>query len=222
MHKVIVALDFDSETEALALVDALNPELCRLKVGAVMFTRFGPPLVRLLVERGFGVFLDLKFHDIPATVAAATLAAAELGIWMLNVHASGGMPMLRAASNAMANFALGERPLLTAVTLLTSDNSGHDRRQEILQLAEDAKSAGLDGVVCSAHEARMIKSLCGEDFVIVSPGIRRQEDSCHDQSRIMTPQDARAEGCDYIVVGRPITRASEPLQVLQEFITKFG
>ena len=222
-NKIIVALDFENLDEAKKLVKQLDPNLCRLKVGKQMFTLFGPQWVRELVELDFDVFLDLKFHDIPNTVAKACAAAAKLGVWMVNVHASGGGEMMQAAMNSVLSF--GEkRPLLTAVTILTSMNSaeyanlGFTRNidDQVLHLAAMAKQSGLDGVVCSAKEAKRLSSHLGEAFKLVTPGIRPPGSDKGDQSRIMTPKQAIQEGASYLVIGRPITKAPDPLKVLCE------
>ncbi|NTS77948.1 orotidine-5'-phosphate decarboxylase [Catenovulum sp. SM1970] len=221
--KVIVALDFNQKQDALALVDKLSPNQCRLKVGKEMFTYFGPEFVRQLVEKGFDVFLDLKFHDIPATTAKACVAAAELGVWMVNVHASGGEVMMRTAQEALAKF--GEKkPLLIGVTVLTSmdqsDLNGlginNTPAEQVQALAKLAKDSGLDGVVCSAQEAELLKSQLGDDFKLVTPGIRPAGADVGDQKRIMTPEKAVASGSDYLVIGRPITQADNPADVLEQ------
>ncbi len=221
--KVVVALDFDNQTDALAFVDKIQPSDCRLKVGKEMFTYFGPEFVKALVVRGFDVFLDLKFHDIPNTVAKAVTAAAELGVWMVNVHASGGLAMMQKAKEALVPY--GEKaPLLIAVTVLTSmgedDLAGlgisKSPAEQVKHLAQLTKQAGLDGVVCSAQEAQSLKSLLGQDFQLVTPGIRPTGTSSDDQKRIVTPEQAVADGVDYLVIGRPITKAQDPHQVLQE------
>lgn len=220
---VVVALDFDDKAKALALVDQLDPAQCRLKVGKEMFTLFGPELVRDLVGRGFDVFLDLKFHDIPNTVAKAVAAAAELGVWMVNVHASGGSRMMRAAKEALAPYG-DKAPLLIAVTVLTSMTDSElaelgvdaDTAQEqVLRLAKLTQQAGLDGVVCSAKEAGLLKNTLGSDFKLVTPGIRPAGSDAGDQRRVLTPMDAIEAGSDFLVIGRPITQASDPLAVLK-------
>ncbi|EKE76687.1 orotidine-5'-phosphate decarboxylase [Gallaecimonas xiamenensis] len=220
---VVVALDFDDKAKALALVDQLDPAQCRLKVGKEMFTLFGPELVRDLVGRGFDVFLDLKFHDIPNTVAKAVVAAAELGVWMVNVHASGGSRMMRAAKEALAPYG-DKAPLLIAVTVLTSMTDSElaelgvdaDTAQEqVLRLAKLTQQAGLDGVVCSAKEAGLLKSTLGSDFKLVTPGIRPAGSDAGDQRRVLTPMDAIEAGSDFLVIGRPITQAGDPLAVLK-------
>jgi orotidine-5'-phosphate decarboxylase len=224
--RVIVALDFANPLEALALVDRLDPRQCGLKVGKELFVVAGPEPVRWMVERGFNVFLDLKFHDIPNTVASACAAAARLGVWMIDVHASGGRAMLRAAREAVDRAvapAGRAAPLLIAVTVLTSlDDAdlrevghGGTAAGEALQLARLAKASGLDGVVCSAHEAEALRSACGADFALVTPGIRPANADKDDQARVVTPEAALAQGADYLVIGRPITRAADPLAALR-------
>ncbi|WP_417446748.1 orotidine-5'-phosphate decarboxylase [Kangiella sp.] len=220
--KILVALDYDNQAQALELVDKLKPELCGLKVGKEMFTLFGPEFVKTLVNKGFKVFLDLKFHDIPNTVAKACKAAAELGVWMINVHASGGSKMMHAARQAIEEY--DNRPLLIAVTLLTSMDEvayseigfKRDLPEQVEHLASISKSAGLDGVVCSAWEAKRLKEQLGNDFKLVTPGIRPPGSDIGDQSRIMTPEQAVAAGSDYLVIGRPITKASDPLKALYD------
>lgn len=220
--KILVALDYDNQQEALELVDKLKPELCGLKVGKEMFTLFGPEFVKQLVGKGFKVFLDLKFHDIPNTVAKACKAAAELGVWMVNVHASGGSKMMHAARQAIEE--CDNRPLLIAVTLLTSMDEvayseigfKRDLPEQVEHLASISKSAGLDGVVCSAWEAKRLKEQLGQEFKLVTPGIRPPGSEIGDQSRIMTPEQAVAAGSDYLVIGRPITKASDPLKALYD------
>ncbi len=219
--KIIVALDFNSKPQCLALVSQLDSALCRLKIGKEMFTLFGPTLVEELQGLGFEVFLDLKFHDIPTTVKKAVAAAASLGVWMVNVHASGGQRMLEAAGEALAD--IQQPPKLIAVTVLTSMEA-EDLQQigintspkiHAENLAQLAKNSGLDGVVCSAQEASSIKTLCGSNFTCVTPGIRLSDASSDDQRRIMTPIKALESGSDYLVIGRPITQASDPLNALQ-------
>ena len=221
--KVIVALDFDNQADALAFVDKINPSDCRLKVGKEMFTYFGPEFVKLLVQRGFDVFLDLKFHDIPNTVAKAVTAAAHLGVWMVNVHASGGSKMMIKAKQALLPFA-DDAPLLIAVTVLTSMEQedltdlaiDKSPAEQVVHLAKLSQQAGLDGVVCSAHEAESLKTVLGQDFNLVTPGIRPNGSHADDQKRIMTPQKAVSLGADYLVIGRPITKAQDPTAVLTE------
>jgi len=220
--RVIVALDFPDAGGALALAKRLDPAACRLKVGKELFTAAGPGLVEELRKSGFGVFLDLKFHDIPTTVAAACVAAARLGVWMINVHALGGSAMMKAAAEAFPTGA--SRPRIVAVTLLTSMGSREmgevglpGTPQEIVaRLAELARSCGLDGVVCSAQEARELRHRCGADFLLVTPGIRPEGSGLDDQQRIATPRQALADGASYLVIGRPITRAPDPLVALRE------
>lgn len=219
--KVVVALDFAREEEALALVAQLSPTECRLKVGKEMFTLFGPQFVRQLVGQGFEVFLDLKFHDIPNTVAKAVAASAELGVWMVNVHASGGRRMMEAAKAALAPYG-DKAPLLIAVTVLTSMEQSDlaelgvtlSPAEQVLRLARLTKQSGLDGVVCSAQEAELLKRELGDEFVLVTPGIRPSGSAQGDQRRIMTPAEAVTVGADYLVVGRPITQSGEPAAVL--------
>jgi orotidine-5'-phosphate decarboxylase len=221
--KVIIALDYNNEQDALDFVNKISPENCRLKVGKEMFTYFGPQFVKKLIERGFDVFLDLKFHDIPNTVAKAVSAAAELGVWMVNVHASGGPEMMIKAKQALD--AYGEdAPLLIAVTILTSMDKDELNRigvtkspQEQVQfLAELAKDAGLDGVVCSAQEASVLKKSLGQNFKLITPGIRPEGSAKGDQKRVMTPKQAIVAGSDYLVIGRPITQADDPQVTLIE------
>ena len=211
--KVVVALDYANETEALRFVDRISPQSCRLKVGKEMFTLFGPAFVRTLQQRGFDIFLDLKFHDIPNTVAKAVSAAADLGVWMVNVHASGGPRMMTAAREALESYGT-KRPLLIAVTVLTSMEQeeltaiGVQRplEEQVLQLASLTKQCGLDGVVCSAREASALKQALGASFQLVTPGIRPANAELGDQRRVLTPVDAVRQGSDYLVIGRPITR----------------
>ncbi|MBX3666535.1 MAG: orotidine-5'-phosphate decarboxylase [Burkholderiales bacterium] len=218
--RVIVALDYAGAAEALAFAQRLDPARCRVKVGKELFTAAGPELVRQLAGRGFDVFLDLKYHDIPNTVAAACKAAAGLGAWMINVHAGGGRAMMQAAREALAG--LARPPRLIAVTVLTSlgaedlRETGHAEAPEVLveRLARLAAAGGMDGVVCSAQEAPRLRAACGPDFCLVTPGIRLPDAAQDDQKRIVTPQAAIAGGADYLVIGRPITRAADPLAVL--------
>lgn len=219
---ILVALDYDNKNHALQLIDQLDPNMCRLKVGKEMFTLFGPQLVKDIHDRGFDLFLDLKFHDIPNTVAKAVAAAAELGVWMTNVHASGGLAMMEAAKKALQPYGK-DAPLLIAVTVLTS-MSDEDLKligidvpafEHVQRLAKLTKQAGLDGVVCSAQEASVLKSLLGRDFKLITPGIRPVGSDVGDQHRVMTPPEALAAGSDYLVIGRPITKAADPLAALQ-------
>jgi orotidine-5'-phosphate decarboxylase len=221
--KVVVALDFDRLRDAYSFIDKLDPSQCKLKVGKEMFTHFGPEFVKHLIDKDFKVFLDLKFHDIPNTVAKACAAAADLGVWMVNVHASGGPVMLEQARKSLESYGL-ERPLLIAVTVLTSMDSaqlsaiGIDRtpEQHVLTLAQLTRNAGLDGVVCSAQESSLLKQAIAQDFVLVTPGIRPQGSAKGDQMRVMTPKQAIDAGSDYLVIGRPITQADDPLTTLLE------
>lgn len=219
---VIVALDFDNRTSALALAEQLDPTQCRLKVGKELFTAAGPELVKGLVNRGFDVFLDLKFHDIPNTAAKAVSAAADLGVWMANVHASGGSRMMSAAREALEQ--QGSEMLLIGVTVLTSMDAddlleiGIQRSpsEQVMHLAQLAQKCGLHGVVCSAQEASALKIALGDGFQLVTPGIRLADSAADDQRRIVTPQRAIQLGSDYLVIGRPITQAADPLQALVE------
>ena len=223
MHnpKIIVALDYADAKSALKLVEQLDPTLCRLKVGKELFTAEGPQFVTQLVRANFGVFLDLKFHDIPNTVAKACAAASDLGVWMLNVHASGGLEMMQAAREAVNQSE--SKPLLIAVTVLTSMNQAAlnqigvpvDLTQHVLNLATLTKRANLAGVVCSALEATMLRTQIGPEFCLVTPGIRPANVKQDDQSRVVTPVDALKNGAHYLVIGRPITQAENPLKALQ-------
>lgn len=219
--RIIVALDYPEAEPALALAKRLNPTLCKLKVGKELFVAAGPQLVQALVASGYDVFLDLKFHDIPNTVARACKAAARLGVWMLNVHASGGIAMMRAAREALDE--MGPRPRLIAVTVLTSLSRpdlaaiGLDLPPEehVLRLARLTHEAGLDGVVCSAREAERLRRELGSSFLLVTPGIRPTGSTQDDQQRVLTPIQALRAGADYLVVGRPVTRAPDPVAALQ-------
>lgn len=226
--RIIVALDYSEAKDALAMAARLDPKSCRVKVGKELFTVAGPALVESLTARGFGVFLDLKFHDIPNTVASACKAAARLGVWMMNVHASGGRAMLQAAREAIAGGV--DSPKLIAVTVLTSmadadlDDIGMrgPAAEAVKRLANLAQAAGLDGVVCSAQEAAALRKGCGPGFNLVTPGIRLPEEAAGDQKRVTTPTDAVAAGADYLVIGRPITRAADPLSVLEKINASLG
>jgi orotidine-5'-phosphate decarboxylase len=225
---VIVALDFATAPEALAFVARVNPPECRLKIGLELYTAEGPALVRALIERGFEVFLDLKFHDIPTTVARACRVAADLGVWMLNVHTLGGPAMLRAAREAVDK--ANHRPLLIGVSVLTSHDAGElarvglatDTGDEAARLSMLAKEAGLDGVVCSAREASRLRAQHGGSFVLVTPGVRPAGTAADDQSRTASPSEAIRLGADYLVVGRPITRAADPLAALSVIRREIG
>ena len=219
--RVIVPLDFADADAALAMAARLDAKLCRVKVGKELFVAAGPAVVARLQERGFDVFLDLKFHDIPNTVAGACRSAARLGVWMVNVHASGGEAMLRAAREAIEGVA--RPPMLVAVTILTSLAEGDLQRvgyagslmENVERLARLTRACGLDGVVCSALEAPIIRKATGEDFTLVTPGIRLESGDVHDQARIVTPREAVRLGANYLVVGRPITQAKDPAGVLE-------
>lgn len=219
---VVVALDYNNRDAALAFVDKIDSRDCRLKVGKEMFTLFGPQFVRELQERGFDIFLDLKFHDIPNTAAHAVAAAADLGVWMVNVHASGGARMMTAAREALVPFGK-DAPLLIAVTVLTSMESSDLADLGVTlspadyaeRLAALTQKCGLDGVVCSAQEAVRFKQAFGQDFKLVTPGIRPQGSDAGDQRRIMTPEQALAAGVDYMVIGRPVTQSADPAQTLK-------
>lgn len=222
---IVVALDYDKRDEALAFVDRIDASDCRLKVGKEMFTRFGPDFVRELHQRGFDVFLDLKFHDIPNTTARAVAAAADLGVWMVNVHASGGARMMSAAKEALVPFG-ADAPLLIAVTVLTSMEASDladlgitvSPAEYAERLALLTNRCGLDGVVCSAQEAVRFKQVIGKEFRLVTPGIRPEGSEAGDQRRIMTPVAAQAAGVDYMVIGRPVTRAADPAQALKAIL----
>jgi orotidine-5'-phosphate decarboxylase len=221
--KVVVALDFDKKEDALSFVDKIQPTDARLKIGKEMFTYFGPEFVKQLTGKGFDVFLDLKFHDIPNTVAKAVTAAADLGVWMVNVHASGGSQMMTKAKQALDRYG-NDAPLLIAVTVLTSMGEADLRglgitkspAEQVNFLANLTKQSGLDGVVCSAWEAEQLKRDLGKTFKLITPGIRPVGSAQDDQQRIMTPKQAIDVGVDYLVIGRPITKAIEPQLVLQQ------
>jgi orotidine-5'-phosphate decarboxylase len=246
---VIVALDFPNEAETMQLVDQLEPSLCRLKVGKELFTRCGPSLVKKLVDRNFDVFLDLKYHDIPNTVAQACIAAADLGVWMLNVHALGGEKMMSAAKQALSeqnggqdsgqNSGLGS-PLLIAVTWLTSSGQPEldalgikaTPQEMVSRLALMSKNSGMDGIVCSAQETTVLRQQYDDDFLLVTPGIRLLDSQLvgsqlagvqqDDQCRVVTPQKAINDGASYLVIGRPITKAEDPCKVLRTIISDIG
>jgi orotidine-5'-phosphate decarboxylase len=219
--RVIVPLDVPDMESALGLAARLDPKLCRVKVGKELFTAAGPGVVERLHDRGFEVFLDLKFHDIPNTVAGACRAAARLGVWMVNVHASGGEAMMRAAREALSDAA--HPPLLIAVTLLTSLAEADLRaiglagsmEENVVRLARLAQASGLDGVVCSAHEAPALRRALGGGFTLVTPGIRLADSARDDQSRIVTPREAARLGANYLVIGRPITQSADPAATLE-------
>ena len=226
--KIIVALDYPESAPALALADRLQSSQCRFKVGKELFTACGPSLLEQLMRRGFDVFLDLKFHDIPNTTALACKAAAGLGVWMINVHALGGRKMMTIAREAVAQAA--RPPKLIAVTVLTSMAQedlaeigiNATPAEMVLRLATLARDSGLDGVVCSAQEAALLRKHCGREFCLVTPGIRPAQASIDDQSRVMTPQAALQAGSSYLVIGRPITQAADPLQALLDINREIG
>lgn len=228
-NPVIVALDYPGAEQALALADQLSPELCRLKVGKELFTSAGPSLVEALHKRGFDVFLDLKFHDIPNTVAGALRSAAALGVWMVNVHASGGRRMLEAAVEAVKQSQ--SQPLLIGVTVLTSMSDDDLRelgysesaQERVLRLCALTHDSGLDGVVCSAQEAPILRErYSADELCLVTPGIRLAGDSAGDQRRVVTPADAMAMGASYLVIGRSITGSPDPLAALERVHTELG
>lgn len=222
---IIVALDKHELSAALALADSLDPALCRLKVGKELFTACGTQVVKSLQDRGFEIFLDLKFHDIPNTTAQAVLAAADMGVWMVNVHASIGSQAMQLCKSKLLTG--GYDTLLIAVTVLTSMTPetltqigvAHSLPKQVMQLATLAKDAGLDGVVCSAQEANALKLALGQEFKLITPGIRLAQDNTDDQQRICTPQEALANGADYLVIGRPISMADDPKAKLQQILT---
>ncbi len=219
--KVLVALDFASRQAALDFTKKLDPLLCRLKVGKELFAVAGPEFVSELIQRKFDVFLDLKYHDIPNTVAKAIQAAARLGVWMVNVHALGGRKMMEAAHRALAD--CEHKPLLIAVTILTSMEQSDlaeiglqgTPKENVLRLATLAQSSGMDGVVCSAQEVALLRQTLGNDFCLVTPGIRPKGSLHDDQKRIMTPEQAITSGSSYLVIGRPITQSEDPLATLK-------
>jgi len=222
--KIIIALDFKDEASTMLLVDQLDPSLCKLKVGKELFVRCGPGLVKKLINKGFAVFLDLKFHDIPNTVAAACQAAADMGVWMVNVHASGGRKMMQFAREAIDK--CEHKPLLIGVTVLTS-LSRHDITEvgldiepadQVLRLARLASESGLDGVVCSPQEVGLLKREIGQKFCLVTPGVRPAGAAIGDQQRVMTPSEALLHGSDYLVIGRPITASYNPVAALENII----
>ncbi len=220
--KIIVALDYEKESDALALVDQIDPNLCRLKVGKEMFTTLGMNFVKQLHQRHFDVFLDLKYHDIPNTVARAVRSAADLGVWMVDLHASGGLRMMEEAKRILEPYGK-DAPLLIAVTVLTSMEDldllqigiNASPMEQVLRLAHLTQRAGLDGVVCSPQEVEILRNACGEEFKLVTPGIRPIGADFGDQRRVMTPTAAIRAGSDYLVIGRPITKADNPVEVLR-------
>ena len=227
--KIIVALDYEKEAEALALVDQIDPSLCRLKVGKEMFTTLGINFVKQLHQRNFDVFLDLKYHDIPNTVARAVRSAADLGVWMVDLHASGGLRMMEEAKRILEPYGK-DAPLLIAVTVLTSMEDldllqigiNASPMEQVLRLAHLTQRAGLDGVVCSPQEVEILRNACGEDFKLVTPGIRPVGADFGDQRRVMAPTAAIRAGSDYLVIGRPITKADNPAEVLRSINASIG
>ena len=224
--KVIVALDYAKEQDALAFVEQIEPKSCHLKIGKEMFTHFGPKFVRRLQQSGHSIFLDLKFHDIPNTCAHAVAAAADLGVWMVNVHASGGRRMMEASRKILEPYGQ-DKPLLIGVTVLTSMDQADlfeigiqcSPKEHVMNLAGLAQQSGLDGVVCSAQEAMALKETLGQDFRLVTPGIRPAGSALSDQRRTMTPFEAVKAGSDYLVIGRPITQSEDPVQMLANINT---
>ena len=223
---IIVAVDFADVKSAWNFIDRVEPNDCRLKIGKELFTHAGPDFIKQIMNKGFDVFLDLKFHDIPNTVAKAIIAAADLGVWMTNVHASGGSRMMQAAKDALYPYGK-DAPLLIAVTVLTSMEAVDLQEigihvsplEQATKLALLAKNCGLDGVVCSAKEVQSFRTRLGSDFKLVTPGIRPAGSNADDQRRIMTPQRAQAAGSDYLVIGRPITQAEDPSLALQTILS---
>jgi len=226
---IIVALDFSDERQVLEFVEQIPAGSCRLKVGKELFVHAGPGLVKSLVDRGFDVFLDLKFHDIPNTVARACAVAADMGVWMMNVHASGGRKMLEAARASLDSLG-ADRPLLIAVTVLTSMGKEdlmeigiiENPADQVLRLAKLTQQSGLDGVVCSAQEVKDLRLQHGDDFLLVTPGIRPQGSDTGDQKRVMTPMQAMQAGSHYLVIGRPITQADSPVDILRGINQQLG
>ena len=225
---IIVALDYPDEGSALAMAARLDPGQCRVKVGKELFTRSGPQILEKLHARGFEVFLDLKFHDIPNTAANAVAVAADLGVWMVNVHASGGQRMMEACAEKLSGFR--QRPWLIGVTVLTSMQA-EDLKQlglnvspleQVMRLAQLTQASGLDGVVCSSHEVSELKSALGKDFQLVTPGIRPVFAAKGDQRRVMSPKEAIDAGSDFLVIGRPITQAKDPLEALGSIIQELN
>jgi orotidine-5'-phosphate decarboxylase len=217
---IVVALDFPDMKQALAMADQLDPSLCRLKVGKELYTATGPAILEELHKRSYEVFLDLKFHDIPNTCAKAVGVAADMGVWMVNVHASGGQRMMEAARNELEK--KSHKPLLIGVTVLTSmeqsDLAGIgldvEPMAQVERLAKLTQASGLDGVVCSAREVGVIRDVCGSNFLTVTPGIRPEGSEIGDQKRVMTPKQAVEAGVDYMVIGRPVTQSSSPIAAL--------
>lgn len=227
-NQIIIALDMSDQRKVLSFVKDLDPEQCRLKIGKELFTLYGPKLVKKLQKRGFEIFLDLKFHDIPNTVYKAVRAACQLNVWMLTIHAAGGSEMLRAARKAVDESE--HKPILVAVTVLTSlydddlSEQGIQRStdEQVLRLASLAQECGLDGVVCSAAEAASIRRLLSKNFILVTPGIRSAGDDSQDQKRVVTPSDAISAGSNFLVIGRPITQARKPVEKLQQILNEIS
>lgn len=227
VKQIIVALDFADENSTIRMLDLIDPAVCRVKIGKELFTRYGPQLVRRIQNTGFEVFLDLKFHDIPKTVAGAVSAAADLGVWMTNVHASGGKGMLEAARKAVPD---NSGTKLVAVTVLTSLSTQDLEEigvagfpeQQVLRLAHMTAECGLDGVVCSAKEIELLRHNLPREFLLVTPGIRPHGDNPGDQKRIETPARALAKGASYLVIGRPVTQAADPALKLKELLQEIS
>jgi orotidine-5'-phosphate decarboxylase len=218
-NRIIIPLDMEY-TSAVSIADKLDPNICRLKVGNQLFTSSGPKIVKMLHDKGFEIFLDLKFHDIPNTVYESVRSAANLGVWMINVHASGGSKMLDASKKALEGF--DKPPLLVGVTILTSISEEilteigfNNLDKQVMRLTKLAQRSGLDGVVCAASDASKVKQTCGESFLTVTPGIRPRDADLNDQSRTSTPKEAIANGSDFLVIGRPITGSEDPTNALE-------
>jgi len=219
-NRIIIPLDMEY-TSAVSIADKLDPNICRLKVGNQLFTSSGPKIVKTLHDKGFEIFLDLKFHDIPNTVYESVRSAANLGVWMINVHASGGSKMLDASKKALEGF--DKPPLLVGVTILTSISEEilteigfNNLDKQVMRLTKLAQRSGLDGVVCAASDASKVKQTCGESFLTVTPGIRPRDADLNDQSRTSTPKEAIANGSDFLVIGRPITGSEDPTNALEK------
>ena len=225
---IVVALDYPDQASALRMAQQLDPTQCRVKVGKELFTSAGPVVVEQLQRQGFEVFLDLKFHDIPNTTSKAVAAAASMGVWMVNVHASGGRRMMEACREVLASYS--QKPLLIAVTVLTSMSDSDllelgyigPVAERVLALATLAQSSGMDGVVCSAQEVQMLTQQLGRDFKLVTPGIRPADAAGDDQRRTMTPREALQAGSDYLVIGRPITQANDPAQAVSRILAEIA
>jgi len=218
-NRIIIPLDMEY-TSAVSIADKLDPKICRLKVGNQLFTSSGPKILKTLHDKGFEIFLDLKFHDIPNTVYESVRSAANLGVWMINVHASGGSKMLDASKKALEGF--DKPPLLVGVTILTSISEEilteigfNNLDKQVKRLTKLAQRSGLDGVVCAASDASKVKQTCGESFLTVTPGIRPKDADLNDQSRTSTPKEAIANGSDFLVIGRPITGSEDPTNALE-------